>query len=134
MELTSCACVRVPVACETQLRMFDLVFPCVRELRCSRTLDLLSAWSFRGVVVSIWIPSLLRVALLHVLQTSQLAFRRRLLCPFVLGALKQRCPRNIPNSVCVCVLVSVLCCGCFGFGFAPLSCLGAISVVGCWNT
>ena len=30
MELTSCACVCVPVACETQLRMFDLVFPCVR--------------------------------------------------------------------------------------------------------
>ena len=30
MELTSCACVCVPVACETQLRMFDFVFPCVR--------------------------------------------------------------------------------------------------------
>ena len=30
MELTSCACVCVPVACETPLRMFDLVFPCVR--------------------------------------------------------------------------------------------------------
>ena len=71
------------------------------ELRCSRTLDLLSAWSFRGVVVSIWIPSLLGVALLFVLQTSQLAFRRRLLCTFVLGALKQLCPRNVPSSVCV---------------------------------
>ena len=30
MELTSCACVCVPVACETQLRLFDFVFPCVR--------------------------------------------------------------------------------------------------------
>ena len=88
--------------------MFDLVFPCVRELRCSRTLDLLSAWSFRGVVASICIPSLLRVAFLHVLQTSQLAFRRRLLCPFVLSALKQRYPRNVPTSVCECV------CVCFG--------------------
>ena len=36
--------------------------------------------------------------------------------------------------MCVCVSVGVLCCGCFGVGFAPLSCLGAISVVGCWNT
>ena len=34
----------------------------------------------------------------------------------------------------MCVSVGVLCCGCFGVGFAPLSCLGAISVVGCWNT
>ena len=82
------------------------------ELRCRRTLDLLSAWSFRGVVVSIWIPSLLRVALLFVLQTSQLAFRRRLLCPFVLGALKQRCPRNVPTSVCECVCVCVFCLVC----------------------
>ena len=30
MELTSCACVCVPVACETPLRLFDFVFPCVR--------------------------------------------------------------------------------------------------------
>ena len=92
------------------------------EFRCRRTLDLLSAWSFRGVVVSIWIPSLLRVAVFFVLRTSQLAFRRRLMCPFVLGALKQRCPRNVPSSVCVCV--------CLGVDFVPLSCLGVISVVG----
>ena len=58
--------------------------------------------------------------MLFVLRTSQLAFRRRLLCPFVLGALKQRCPRNVASLVCVCL----------GVDFVPLSCLGVISVVG----
>ena len=85
--------------------MFDFVFPCVRDAvppyigftvgmvvsRC-RCVDL-DPVTLEGYCV-----------LCAVLRTSQLAFRRRLLCPFVLGALKQRCPRNVASLVCVCVL------------------------------
>ena len=102
MELTSCACVCVPVACEKPLRMFDFVFPCVRV-----AVQPYIGFTVGMVVSRCWCidldPSLLRVVLLFVLQTSHLAFSRRLLCPFVLGALNQRCPRNVPSSVCVCV-------------------------------
>ena len=122
MELTSCACVCVPVACETQLRMFDFVFPCVR----------VAVPPYIGFTVGMVVsrcccvdldPVTLEGCCVLCAAYFSACISPSFVVPVRFGCVETAVSKKCCFFVCVCVLE-------FGVDFVPLSCLGVISVVG----